>query len=118
MRRLRLSAGVVELARHPGFRCRCSKERGGSNPSARIVCPDQLGRDQRYPVETHDAGAPAVRDPRCMTLIWFVVWVISDHAGGRAPLRFDPANAWAWTLLLAVALDLASRHARAGRRHG
>lgn len=52
-----------------------------------------------------------------MTLIWFIVWVISDHVGGRAPLRFDPANTWAWTFLLAVALDLAARHARAGHKH-
>jgi hypothetical protein len=52
-----------------------------------------------------------------MTLIWFIVWFISDHTGGRAPLRFDPANVWAWTLLLVVALDLGSHHARGGRAH-
>jgi hypothetical protein len=51
-----------------------------------------------------------------MTLIWFIVWFIADHTGGRAPLRFDPANAWAWTLLLAVALDLGGTQARAGRK--
>lgn len=53
-----------------------------------------------------------------MTLIWFIVWFISDHVGDREPLRFDPVNVWAWTLLLVVALDLAARHARGGRVHG
>lgn len=51
-----------------------------------------------------------------MTLIWFVVWVIADHVGGREPLLFNPANAWTATLLLAVALDLGSAHARNGVR--
>lgn len=53
-----------------------------------------------------------------MTLIWFVVWVIADHIGDREPLLLDPVNVWTWTLILAVALDLAGRHARggAGRR--
>jgi hypothetical protein len=47
-----------------------------------------------------------------MTIVCFVVWFVSDRLGGHAPLRFDPVNAWAWTLLLAVALDLSSHHAR------
>ncbi len=50
-----------------------------------------------------------------MTLIWFIVWVISDNVGDREPLRFDPVNVWAATFLLAVALDLAGAvgsHAR------
>ena len=42
-----------------------------------------------------------------MTLIWFVVWLIADHVGSSEPLRFDPVNAWAAALLLAIALDLA-----------
>lgn len=46
-----------------------------------------------------------------MTLVWFVVWVIADHIGSHEPLRFDPVNVWAATLLLAVALDLARAHA-------
>ena len=62
---------------------------------------------------------PAARRPgslRGMTFIWFVVWVIADHVGGRAPLRFDPANTWAWTFVGAIALDLARAHAP-GRHH-
>jgi len=46
-----------------------------------------------------------------MTFLWFAVWFIADHLGDRAPLVFDPANTWAVTLLLAIALDLASLHA-------
>lgn len=51
-----------------------------------------------------------------MTLVWFVVWVILDHVGGREPLRFDPVNVWAATLILAVALDLGSSQARRGAK--
>ena len=52
-----------------------------------------------------------------MTLIWFVVWVIADHIGSPEPLRFDPVNVWAATLLLAIALDLSRAHAvRPSRR--
>ena len=46
-----------------------------------------------------------------MTLIWFVVWFVADRLGDRAPLQFHPANTCAWTLLLAIALDLARQHA-------
>ncbi len=52
-----------------------------------------------------------------MTLVWFVIWFISDRIGDREPLTFDPVNAWAWTLMLVVALDLSRQHAR-GRRKG
>ncbi|HEY6961689.1 MAG TPA: hypothetical protein VI408_07355 [Gaiellaceae bacterium] len=51
-----------------------------------------------------------------MTIIWFIVWIVADHLGGHAPLRFDPVNAWTWTLILAIALDLGSTHARASHR--
>lgn len=51
-----------------------------------------------------------------MTLLWLLVWFIADQTGGRAPLRLDPVNAWAGTLLLAIALDLGTNHARAGAR--
>ena len=51
-----------------------------------------------------------------MTFLWFVIWFVSDRVGDREPLHFDPANAWAWTLILVVALDLASAHARPGKR--
>ncbi|HEY5693250.1 MAG TPA: hypothetical protein VIR14_01970 [Gaiellaceae bacterium] len=55
-----------------------------------------------------------------MTLVWFVVWLISDHIGSPEPLRFDPVNVWTATLVLAIALDLGRAHApRPGRReHG
>ncbi|HSB37883.1 MAG TPA: hypothetical protein VLD13_02250 [Gaiellaceae bacterium] len=46
-----------------------------------------------------------------MTLLWFVIWLVSNVLGNDAPLRFDPVNWWAGTLLLAVALDLAGTHA-------
>ena len=46
-----------------------------------------------------------------MTLIWFVVWLLADVFGNRAPLRFDPVNWWGAALLLALALDLSRQHA-------
>jgi hypothetical protein len=45
-----------------------------------------------------------------VTLLWFVVWFISDLIGDREPLIFDPVNWWAGFLLFAVALDLARHH--------
>ena len=50
-----------------------------------------------------------------MTLVWFVVWLVADLVGDRAPLLTDPVNAWTATLILAVALDLARQHARLPR---
>jgi len=41
-----------------------------------------------------------------VTLIWFVVWLIANNAGGNEPLLADPVNPWTATLILAVALDL------------
>jgi hypothetical protein len=41
-----------------------------------------------------------------MTLIWFVVWLISNTVGDHEPLLFHPVNAWAATLILAIALDV------------
>ena len=41
-----------------------------------------------------------------MTILWFVVWLISNLIGEREPLLFDPLNWWAGTLLAAIALDL------------
>lgn len=49
-----------------------------------------------------------------MAFLWFVVWFIANNVGGHEALRLDPVNAWAGTLLLAVALDLA----RAGQLPG
>jgi hypothetical protein len=41
-----------------------------------------------------------------MTVIWFIVWLLADLFGEPAPLRFDPMNVWAATLILAIALDV------------
>jgi len=53
-----------------------------------------------------------------MTFVWFVIWFAANSFGDSAPLRFDPVNIWAGTLLLAIALDLARAHvtSAAGRR--
>jgi hypothetical protein len=41
-----------------------------------------------------------------VTLVWFVIWLIANNAGGHEPLSANPVNAWTATLILAVALDL------------
>ena len=41
-----------------------------------------------------------------MTVLWFIVWFVSDLIGDSEPLSFDPVNVWAGTLILAAALDL------------
>lgn len=51
-----------------------------------------------------------------MTLIWFIVWLIANNIGGDEPLRLDPVNIWAGTLILALALDLGASHARTAPR--
>jgi hypothetical protein len=56
-------------------------------------------------------GRPFHGESVAMTLIWFIIWVISDHVGSREPLLFNPVNVWTTTLLAAVALDLARIHA-------
>lgn len=53
-----------------------------------------------------------------MTLLWFIVWVVSNAVGDREPLLLDPVNVWAWTLILAVALDLGRQHAGFGAKPG
>ena len=50
-----------------------------------------------------------------MTLLWLVVWFIADQIGGHEPLLLDPVNAWAATLILALALDLSAAHTRGSR---
>jgi hypothetical protein len=52
-----------------------------------------------------------------VTLLWFVIWLIANNVGGHEPLIIDPVNAWAATLILAVALDL-SRAGGIPRRGG
>jgi hypothetical protein len=49
-----------------------------------------------------------------MAVLWFVVWLIANNVGGPEPLVLDPVNAWAATLILAVALDLSASHAIRG----
>jgi hypothetical protein len=49
-----------------------------------------------------------------VTLLWFVIWFIANNVGGNEPLILDPVNAWAGTLILAVALDLSAAHAARG----
>jgi len=52
-----------------------------------------------------------------MTLIWLVIWFIADQTGGHEPLLLNPVNVWTATLILAIALDLGTSHARGtGRR--
>jgi hypothetical protein len=46
-----------------------------------------------------------------MTLVWFIVWLVSSQIGDNEVLRADPVNGWAATLILAVALDLGRQHA-------
>ena len=46
-----------------------------------------------------------------MTLLWFVIWLVSNVFGNNAPLRLDPVNWWTGTLLGAIALDLSRQHA-------
>lgn len=50
-----------------------------------------------------------------MTFLWFVIWFVANLVGGHEPLEADPVNAWAGTLILAVALDLAAAHAGRSR---
>lgn len=45
-----------------------------------------------------------------MTLLWFVVWLISNVIGDQETLSGSPVNWWTGTLILAVALDLSRRH--------
>jgi len=51
-----------------------------------------------------------------LTLLWLLIWFISDLIGDNEPLRFDPVNFWTGTLILAIGLDLASLRAVPARR--
>jgi hypothetical protein len=50
-----------------------------------------------------------------VTLLWFIVWVISNAVGDNEPLLTNPVNVWTWTLVLAVALDLGRQHTKSGK---
>jgi hypothetical protein len=41
-----------------------------------------------------------------MTIVWFIVWLISDLIGGHESLLLEPPNAWTATLILALAIDV------------
>jgi hypothetical protein len=45
-----------------------------------------------------------------------VVWLIADRIGDSEALTFDPVNAWAATLVLALALDVNRPRLLPGRR--
>jgi hypothetical protein len=59
--------------------------------------------------------SPSGKEGEKVTIVWFVVWLVCDLVGDREPLRFDPLNWWAATLLLAFALDV-NRPQVIGRR--
>jgi hypothetical protein len=50
-----------------------------------------------------------------MTIVWFVVWLIANVIGDNEPLKADPVNWWAGTLLAAIAVDLSKTHVLGGR---
>jgi hypothetical protein len=50
-----------------------------------------------------------------VTIIWFSVWLTANNVGGHEPLLCNPVNAWAATLILAIALDLSTAHARGAK---
>jgi len=82
-------------------------------PPAPGVLPALAPRHHRCPPV--GAGVRSERERtwrETVTLIWFVIWLIADVLGNPAPLVFDPVNWWVGTLLLAIALDLGSQHAR------
>lgn len=49
-----------------------------------------------------------------MTVLWFVIWLVANNVGGHEPLIVNPVNAWAATLILAIALDLSRAGGNAG----
>ena len=69
-----------------------------------------------------ETAASAARADSAMTIVWFIVWLISDQMGDNEPLTFDPVNVWAATLILAFALDVnrptvvPGRKTRAGKK--
>ena len=50
-----------------------------------------------------------------MTILWFLIWFVSDLIGDREVITFDPVNWWAGFLLLAAALDLNKSYVVKGR---
>jgi hypothetical protein len=62
------------------------------------------------------SGARVKAKGECVTLVWFVVWLVWNLVGDREPLLLDPVNFWAGALLFAIALDLGGHHATSTRR--
>ena len=94
-------------------------------PGNRVRTHVRHGSNYGLPAPRDRAHSPTRRDPAsrtsggvAVTLIWFVVWLIANYTGGHEPLLTDPVNVWTWTLILAVALDLAGAHASQARRRG
>jgi putative ABC transport system permease protein len=112
------------LERHPGLRRpalvagRAAHRRALDAPRHRV--PDRLCSSAADHVRAGGARvarlsrrSAALRvERRPMTFIWFVIWLIANNAGGHEPLAISPVNAWAGTLILAIALDLSASHAR------
>ena len=82
--------------REPGSDCGFSAGRFRSPPRRATPALRTLGRTK----EAHP-----------LTLLWFVVWLISNLVGDTESLTFDPVNWWAGLLILAIALDLSRQHA-------
>jgi hypothetical protein len=53
-----------------------------------------------------------------VTLVWFLIWLVADNWGDREPLRFDPVNWWAGTLILVAAIDLGRQHVPKSTKQG
>ena len=98
-----------------------SRPRGRSARAARVARPRAPRRRRSAPRRGRDDDrlrrAAAVRrrslerrETRTVTLLWFLIWFVSNLIGDSEGLDFDPVNAWAGTLLLAIALDLARQH--------
>lgn len=53
-----------------------------------------------------------------LTLVWFAIWLVANVLGDNETLSADPVNWWTGTLILAVAIDLNSRHVVERSRSG
>lgn len=51
-----------------------------------------------------------------MTIVWLIIWFVANQIGAPEPLRLDPMNAWAATLILAIGLDLSTSRARMAKK--
>jgi hypothetical protein len=87
----------------------CVAATGGADPT--VVGSGVRGPIPERPTSTREANP--------VTIIWLLIWFISNNVGDNEPLTLDPVNVWTGTLILAVALDLGRQHAPdVGRRQG